>query len=475
MEPCGHLGHDEGVSALETISFRSAAIAVVALATLVHIQALGHAFTWNDGTNIVDNQALNDVDNIPAFFTQAWGAAAEDEAYRERNAQYWRPVPMALWTLEVALFGLNASVFHALNVLLHALTAWLLLLFAWRLWPRPGPTRAGLLLGVCAWAVHPVHTEVVHVVSYGSDLLAGLFTIACLALWLGDPERSEARSRIARWLWVPLLFALGVGSKEMAVTLPVLLVALDLAVSPGALTWSERALRVAPVGAVLVAYLLIRSALLGSGGQDFYAGAPASVVLFSMLDVLGLYARLLVIPWPLNPFYDWSALPPQQSLWAPGPLFGVCLLVGWCTLGLWLWRRRSRLCFAVALPLVVWIPVSHIVPIIIAAADRFLYVAAAGPLLLVAIMAARSQRSALWLPLIVGIIALHGSLSVVRGADWRDDRTILEASVRDWPTSFNAWYGLAALHAKEGRQAEAEAIWRRLGVQPSGGVAPHSE
>ena len=58
------------------------------------------------------------------------------------------------------------------------------------------------------------------------------------------------------------------------------------------------------------------------------------------------------------------------------------------------------------------------------------------------------------------------SVTVVRGADWRDDRAILEATVRDWPTSFNGWYGLAALHAREGRQAEAEAIWERIGVRP---------
>ena len=113
-----------------------------------------------------------------------------------------------------------------------------------------------------------------------------------------------------------------------------------------------------------------------------------------------------------------------------------------------------------------WIPVSHVVPIIIAAADRFLYVAAAGPLLLVAMAAARSRSPKVWVSVFGLIMTLHAGLTLVRGADWRDDRTILEASVRDWPTSFNAWHGLATLHAREGRTAEAEAIWRRIGVQP---------
>jgi len=446
------------VNALQTISFRRAALAVGLLALVVHGQAVGHAFTWNDGTNITGNAAITDVGHIPSLFTEAWGAAAEDETYRNRNAQYWRPVPMAMWTLEAAVFGLTPAPFHAVNVLLHALAALFLLLFAWRLWPAPGPARVGVVLGVAAWTVHPVHTEVVHVVSYGSDLLAGLCTLACLALWMG-------RHRRAVWLWVPLVYALGLASKEMAVTLPVLLALLDFAAPPATLTLADRARRLAPVSLVLLGYLALRSALLPSGGQDFYEGAAASTVLFSMLDVVGLYGRLLAVPWPLSPFYDWSILPPQPSLLAAGPLLGLLLLGTWTALGLWLWRRRDPLAFAVALPLVVLIPVSHLVAIIIAAADRFLYVAAAGPLLLVAVAAARSRSRAAWLPVLALVITLQAGITVVRGADWRDDRTILEATVRDWPTSFNGWYGLAALHAREGRQDEAEAIYERLGVR----------
>jgi hypothetical protein len=464
------VGHHDVVTRLQTISFRQAAVAVIALALLVHAQAIGHEFTWNDGINILDNEALADVSNIPSFFVEAWGAAAEDATYRDRNSQYWRPVPMAIWTLEAAAFGLTPAPFHALNVLLHALTALLLLAFAWRLLPAPGPGRVGVLLGVAAWAVHPVHTEVVHVVSYGSDLLAGLFTIACLAVWLGPEGRTDRRERVDRSAVVPLLFALGVGSKEMAVTVPVLLGFLDLCLLPKSVTVRERIRRLTPVGLVLLGYLGLRAVLLGGGGQDFYAGASPEVVFFSMLDVVALYARLLVVPWPLSPFYDWSALPPQETFWSAGPIVGLLILAGWCGFGLWLWRRERRLVFAVVLPLVVWIPVSHVVPIIIAAADRFLYVAAAGPLLLAATLAARSARP--WLIALALLVTCQAGLTVIRGADWRDDRTILEATVRDWPTSFNAWYGLAALHTREGRIQEAEAIRRRIGVQPGGPDTP---
>ncbi|MDP6944698.1 MAG: hypothetical protein QF464_11155, partial [Myxococcota bacterium] len=209
------------VDALATITFRRAALLVALLALAVHAQAVGHAFTWNDGTNLVTNEAITDVAHIPSFFTEPWGATAEDATYRARNSQYWRPIPLTMWTLEVALFGLSPGPLHAISVLLHGVAAIFLLLFLWRLLPTPGPRRAGVVLGAIAWAVHPVHTEVVQVVSYRSDLLAGLFTLAALAVWLGPQGRSERHGRRDRWFLVPVLFGLGVGSKEMAVTVPV--------------------------------------------------------------------------------------------------------------------------------------------------------------------------------------------------------------------------------------------------------------
>ena len=130
------MGHHDRVRYLQTISFRQAALWLVGLTLLLHGQAVGHEFTWNDGTNILANEALTEVSNIPSFFVEAWGASAEDATYRDRNSQYWRPVPMAIWTVEAALFGLKPAPFHALNVLLHAFTAFLLLLFAWRPDPR---------------------------------------------------------------------------------------------------------------------------------------------------------------------------------------------------------------------------------------------------------------------------------------------------------------------------------------------------
>lgn len=455
------------MEALAHIRFRSAALAVAVVASAVYGTSIGHDFAWNDTVNIVDNESIRDLSNVPEFFGQPWGAEADDSRYQAVNANYWRPITQTSYALDYAAFGLEPAAFHAVNTLVHALVAVLVLLLGWRLFPGPGTSRAGVLLGALLFAVHPVHTETVNVVTYRADLLAGLFYLAGMVVWLGPAAGRSAGGDVRAWaLWVPLLYALGVGSKEMAATLPATLVLLDWLVRSPRPSLGKLALRAAPAAAVLVGYLALRATLLEASEYTFFRGEDADTVAYSMLGVFALYGRILVAPWPLNPFYDWSVLPPEPSLWAPAPLAGLLLLVLWLGAVALTWRRRPRIALLLAVYLVALLPVSQVVPIIIAAAERFLYVAAAGPLLLAGLGAAHLAsrvRPGLVLGAFAVLFTAWGGLTVARTQDWRTDRAVLEAYVRDWPESFNAWYGLARLHEEEGRTAEAARIYRKLG------------
>ena len=113
------------------------------------------------------------------------------------------------------------------------------------------------------------------------------------------------------------------------------------------------------------------------------------------------------------------------------------------------------------------IPVSHVAPIVVAAADRFLYLAIAGPLLAMGLVGIRVAENPKRRSLITGgfmiLLVCFSALTWVRNEDWRTDRSILEAAVRDWPTSYNHWFGLAKLEEREGRADVALPIYERLG------------
>ena len=73
------------------------------------------------------------------------------------------------------------------------------------------------------FAIHPQHVESVAWIAERKDVLSGLFFVATILAYL----RYAARAGLARYAIVALLFALGLMSKGMLVTLPVVLLLLD--------------------------------------------------------------------------------------------------------------------------------------------------------------------------------------------------------------------------------------------------------
>ena len=122
--------------------------------------------------------------------------------------------------LDCQLFQLDAGGHHFTNVLLHAASAILLFLvlreMTRTLWP------SAFVAGM--FAVHPLHVESVAWVAERKDVLSGLFFM--LTLWAYVACYVRTPSPI-RYLAMMGLFALGLMSKPMLVTLPLILLLLD--------------------------------------------------------------------------------------------------------------------------------------------------------------------------------------------------------------------------------------------------------
>ena len=450
---------------MESISFRRAALAIAAVCLLVYGMNVTHSFVWDDGYNVVQNTEIRDLTNVPTFFTEAWGASAESTHSRALNSNYWRPVALTSYAIDHALFGLNAWGFHLVNILWHTACSLLVLLLGWRLFPAVGRERVGVIAGALVFAVHPVHTEVVNVITYRTDMLAAFFTLLGLVLWVGvaDSENQSKRRR-TQFGWVPLVYFLGVGSKEMAFTLPLLVLCYELLVRRTSLR--RLAVTLAPLGLVALGYLLIRKSLLSPSPMVYFdinwpthLPAGGDGVVLTMLSVVTLYGKLLVAPWPLNPFYEWSpdVLPVQVDPLESSVLIGVLIVGAWTVVAAKLIKHDRRLAFLWFLMPVVLIPVSHVIPIIIAAGERFLYLALLGPSMVAAIVLFRRFGAH---PVLVSSVCLiclvFASMSIVRSHQWRSDEAILEAYVTQWPTSYNAWKGL-----HDYRLGQAKDAWQR--------------
>ena len=164
---------------------------------------------YDDGVYVAANPHVRDGLTAGSI---AWAFVATENSN-------WHPVTWISHMLDVQLFGLDAGKHHRTSLLLHAANVVLLFLLLVRmtgaLW-RPA-LAAGL------FAVHPLHVESVAWVAERKDVLSTTFWLLTIGAWL---RWLDSRS-VPRYVIVVVIFALGLMTKPMLVTLPFTLLLFD--------------------------------------------------------------------------------------------------------------------------------------------------------------------------------------------------------------------------------------------------------
>src|SRR5437667_5560541 len=239
-------------------------------------------------------------------------------------------IPLTWMTLglDYLLWGMNPVGYHLTSLLLHAANAVVFYFLVRRLLTLallPPPER-GRALAVSAgfaalvFAVHPLRVESVAWATERRDVLSGLFYLLALLVYLRTCERSDGGRR-AYWGSVAL-FTCALLSKSMAVSLPVVLLILDvypLRRLGGSLGWwSTPARRV---------YLeKIPFGLLAGAGSAMAFLAISQIHNMAPLDKLGVPGRLALSAYSLG-FYLWKTVAPVSL----SHLYELRMLNPWAT------------------------------------------------------------------------------------------------------------------------------------------------
>jgi tetratricopeptide (TPR) repeat protein len=136
--------------------------------------------------------------------------------------------------LDCQLFGLKPGAHHFVNVLLHSASVVLLFLLLAQISPsspRDESVRLADRTGIiwssvfvaAIFAIHPLHVESVAWISERKDVLSGLFFFLTLLAYFSYTRKPN----VGRYLTMSILFACGLMSKPMLVTLPIILLLLD--------------------------------------------------------------------------------------------------------------------------------------------------------------------------------------------------------------------------------------------------------
>lgn len=228
--------------------------------------------TWSAFAMVLDNEFIDfdDPEYVTdnPYVTQGLTWTSVRWAFTSGYMMIWHPVTWLSHMLDVELFGLNPRGHHLTSLLIHLFTV--LLLFGW-LRRTTGDLWASALTAAL-FAIHPLRVESVAWVAERKDVLSGFFGV--LSLWAYGSY--VQKGTVARYLLVTVLLALGLMSKAMLVTWPVVLLLADV--------WPLRRFSNDPEKTIAAQRRSVRFCLLEKAPWLALAGAAVLITLYLHRD-----------------------------------------------------------------------------------------------------------------------------------------------------------------------------------------------
>ncbi len=432
---------------------------LIAAGFAVYAYSFGGAFLFDDYGNIVENERVHSLWPPGPYLSSR------------------RPVVQFTFAVNYALGGLQTRGYHLVNLAIHLLAGLTLYGIVRRTvllmrTDRSSDTSSVWLAFVVAllWLIHPLQTQSVSYIIQRGESLMGLFYLLCLYAMI----RGSTSAKPWRWYGVAILAcALGMGSKAVMVTAPVVMVVFDRMFL--STSWRRLARqRGVFFGCLFATWVVL--ALCGEAATVFqttpkegvnvgFAYKGISPIAYAMTQpvVILRYVRLCFWPDTLCLDYQWTAVESFGEALGPALVVGALVLA---TIGAL--AARHWLGFAGAWFFLVLAPTSSFVPIRDLIFEHRMYLPLAAVVTVVVFGAHSAWRrlSARFAPLAAGSVAVAvlatlaaslplASRTVVRNRDYRSARAMWQSVLDARPQSARARFGLGAAMYREGRIEES--------------------
>jgi len=443
------------------------------LTFLVYSNTWNASFHLDDDINIVENRAIQIKTLDLSTLLQAGF----------RSPLPSRFIANISFALNYYFGGLHVAGYHWINYLIHLGTAFLLFSFLYETFslpalrgsvPFPGEAAA---LAALLWAVHPVQTQTVTYIVQRMTGLSALFYLLAFVLYIQGRKKTEApsgsRSNVRSWyLGAAGAAFLSFGSKEIAVTLPVMIILYD------ALFFcrGERARlkKAAPAYLALLATtgLFVSLCLWWAGGsfgafqealskQYGVDYIPWDVRLLTESRVVVYYLSLLLFPHPARLNLDYDFPVSDSILHPPTTLLSIAAIVGLLSVAAFYWKKRPLLTFFIFWYFGNLLLESTVLQLDLVFEHR-LYLPsiaffAGGAVLFVQSASAASSKGAsiLICGLLVCLILLHSFWTIERNRVWRDEISLWTDTVSKSHQKARPYKALGTAYAEAGRLDEA--------------------
>lgn len=189
-------------------------LSIAFIAFLTYRDILGYFFTDTDTLTAIDTSRIQSFLDVGRIFTEPLMSGTT----LVEIVKGYGPIAALSYSLDYSLWGLNPFGYHLTDLILHILVS-VLVFFLIR--SLTNGNQAIAWLSAIIFTTHPILVEVVPGISRRRDILAALFLLLSLLLFLKQFSQS---SRNRSYLLLSICFyALALGAKEIAIILPFLI------------------------------------------------------------------------------------------------------------------------------------------------------------------------------------------------------------------------------------------------------------
>ena len=368
-----------------------AALALAAAVALAYSNTFTVPFLFDDTDSILKNPTLH------SWRTVFFPPSAHGETVSGR------PLLNATFALNYAISGTNVWSYHLLNLLIHLFTGLTLFglirrtLAGKRVGWRARPAFWCALAAAAIWLLHPLQTAAVtYIVQRAESLMAlwYLLTLYCFARAAesnvarasspcddapASPRsmgfqpmstaRNAAQSKIQNpkskipWLALSLLAcALGMATKEVMASAPLLVLLYDRAFVSGTLRAALRSRR-KYYAALAATWLILAACLLTSGFRGGSAGydTPVTWWIYAITQCKAILIYLKLVFWPAPQIFDYGIYFERWPLQVLPHIIAVALLAATALYAIYRWPRAG---IFGALFFAVLAPTSSVIPLV---------------------------------------------------------------------------------------------------------------
>lgn len=466
------------------VSFRSQYILpcffIALLSISIYSNTLKNGFVYDDMAVVAENDLIKDFSNLSSLFKSDYFARSGEATYR--------PIVTFSYFLDYAIYGRDPWGYHLTNILLHAANGVLIYIFLTLLSTHSNAkeyergvlqrlSTPSLIISLL-FLFNPILTEAVNAIAFREDLLVFFFFLATLNIYLSLRLgfKTQATSSYILYAISCLFYFLALLSKEMAITLPLIIYCYEW-------VYADKGSRYLSVFnrysicyiAVTIAYIYIRF-------YHFHGPVEEGAISWGLIEIISTipwllfsYLKQTLFPVLLSLEYQIKPLGSFFSLLSLGPLLIIMLLLATT----FLMRAKSRLkAFGVLFFFITLIPVYNIIHIANPFAERYLYLPtlgltiAAGSGISHLLKIQTSKINLIVIVLLIFILSIYSMAVIKRNRIWKDDYSLLSDTIKRVPESSRAHLVLGYVYARQ-RDFSTAAMHFQTSIKLNPNV-PHS-